>query len=152
MDLIIGKNHKQVILTINDKESGMLKMKNIASKEAKVVTPAINEILEDWIPYINTITADNGKEFAGHQQVAKALNIDYFFAHPYHSWERGLNENLNGLIRQYFKKGSDFSNITERILDIQIELNSRPKKRFEYQTSILVMEKLLFNSEVAFMS
>ena len=149
----IGKNHKQAILTINDRASGMLKMKKVASKEAKVVTSAINEILEDWIPYINTITADNGKEFAGHQQVAKALNIDYFFAHPYHSWERGSNENLNGLIRQYFKKGSDFSNLTDRrILDIETKLNSRPRKRFEYQTPIFVMEKLLFNSEVAFMS
>lgn len=153
VDLIIGENHKQAILTINDRASGMLKMKKVASKEAKVVTSAINEILEDWIPYINTITADNGKEFAGHQQVAKALNIDYFFAHPYHSWERGSNENLNGLIRQYFKKGSDFSNLTDRrILDIETKLNSRPRKRFEYQTPIFVMEKLLFNSEVAFMS
>jgi transposase, IS30 family len=92
----------------------MLKIKKVASKEAKVVTSEIDEILEDWIPYINIITADNGKEFAGHQQVAKALNIDYFFAHPYHSWERGSNENLNGLIRQYFRKGSDFSNITNK--------------------------------------
>ena len=131
----------------------MLKIKKVASKEAKVVTSEIDEILEDWIPYINIITADNGKEFAGHQQVAKALNIDYFFAHPYHSWERGSNENLNGLIRQYFKKGSDLSNIADkRILDIQIKLNSRPRKRFEYQTPIFVMQKLLFNSEVAFMS
>ena len=64
-------------------------MKNVASKEAKVVTSAINEILEDWITYINKFIADNKKEFAGYQQTAKALNIDYFFAHPYDSWERG---------------------------------------------------------------
>ena len=89
MDLIIGVNHKQAIQTINDRASGMLKMKNVASKEAKVVTSAINEILEDWITYINKFIADNKKEFAGHQQIAKALNIDYFFAHPYDSWERG---------------------------------------------------------------
>ena len=63
VDLIIGKNHHQAILTINDRASGMLKMKKIASKESSVVTAAINELLEDWIPYINTITADNGKEF-----------------------------------------------------------------------------------------
>ncbi len=70
VDLILGKNHNQAILTINDRASGMLKMKKIQSKQATVVTKAINELLEDWKPYLHTITADNGKEFAGHQQVA----------------------------------------------------------------------------------
>ena len=101
VDLIIGKNHNQAIVTINDRASGMLKMKKVASKEASVVSNAINELLEDWKPYLYTITADNGKEFAGHKQIAENLNIDYFFAHPYHSWERGSNENLNGLIRPF---------------------------------------------------
>ena len=66
----------------------MLKMKKVSSKDTKAITSAINEILKYWTAYINTIKADNRKEFAGHQQVAKALNIDYFFAHPYLSWER----------------------------------------------------------------
>ena len=130
VDLIIGKNHKQAILTINDRAesraSGMLKMKKVESKEAQVVTEAIIELLTDWKPYINTITADNGKEFAGHKFVAEELNIDYYFAHPYHSWERGSNENLNGLIRQYFKKGSDFSKLTPAdIKRVEIKLNTR---------------------------
>ena len=86
VDLIMGEHHQQAILTINDRASGMLKMTKVESKQAKTVTKAINELLEDWIPYINTITADNGKEFAGHQIVAEALNIDFYFAHPYHSW------------------------------------------------------------------
>jgi IS30 family transposase len=153
VDLVIGKNHNQAILTINDRASGVFKMKKVASKEAVVVTNAINSLLEDWIPYLHTITADNGKEFAGHKQVAEALNIDYYFAHPYHSWERGSNENLNGLIRQYFPKGSDFSSVTDlRITEIETKINNRPRKRFGYQTPIFVMNKLLFNSEVAFMS
>ena len=98
----------------------MLKMKKVKSKNADEVTQAINDVLEEWIPYIQTITADNGKEFAGHENVAEYLKIDYYFAHPYHSWERGSNENLNGLVRQYFKKGSDFENITnQRILEIE---------------------------------
>jgi len=152
VDLIIGKNHNQAILTINDRASGMLKMKKIISKESDVVTSAINELLEEWIPYINTITADNGKEFAGHEKVAEFLNIDYYFAHPYHSWERGSNENLNGLIRQYFPKGSDFSNISEqRIKEIELKLNNRPRKRFQYENPIFVMNQLLFNPDVAFM-
>ena len=60
-------------------------MEKVASKEAVVVTKAINEMLEGWIPYLHTITSDNGKEFAGHKDVAEFLNIDYYFARPYHS-------------------------------------------------------------------
>ena len=153
VDLIIGKNHNQAILTVNDRASGMLKMKKVASKEATVVTKAINEILEDWKPYLRTITADNGKEFAGHEQVAENLEIDYFFAHPYHSWERGSNENLNGLIRQYFTKGSDFTEITnKRVKEIETKLNNRPRKRYNYENPIFVMNQLLFNQKVALVS
>ena len=153
VDLIIGKNHKQAILTVNDRASGMLKMKKVKSKNADEVTQSINDVLEEWIPYIQTITADNGKEFAGHENVAEFLKIDYYFAHPYHSWERGSNENLNGLVRQYFKKGTDFENITDqRIAKIEYKLNNRPRKRHKYETPIFVMEKLLFNSEVALVS
>ena len=153
VDLIIGKNHNQAILTINDRASGMLKMKKIPSKQASVVTEAITTLLEDWKPYLHTITADNGKEFSGHQEVAESLSIDYFFAHPYHSWERGSNENLNGLIRQYFTKGSDFTNITEqRVKEVETKLNNRPRKRDKYQNPIFVMEQLLFNQKVAFVT
>ena len=153
VDLIIGKNHNQAILTINDRASGVLKMKKIPSKQASVVTEAITTLLEDWKPYLHTITADNGKEFAGHQEVAESLSIDYFFAHPYHSWERGSNENLNGLIRQYFTKGSDFTNITEqRVKEVETKLNNRPRKRYKYQNPIFVMEQLLFNQKVAFVT
>jgi len=153
VDLIIGKNHKQAILTINDRASGMLLMRKVKSKESNVVTKAIIELLEDWKPYLNTITADNGKEFAGHLTVAQQMEIDYFFAHPYHSWERGSNENLNGLVRQYFPKGSDFSEITnQRILKVQNKINNRPRKRFHYENPIFDMSELLFNQNVAFVS
>lgn len=153
VDLIIGQNHNQAILTLNDRASGMLKMKKIPSKQASVVTSAITEILEDWKPYLYTITADNGKEFAGHEQVAEDLSIDYFFAHAYHSWERGSNENLNGLIRQYFAKGSDFTKLTdERVKEVETKLNNRPRKRFKYENPIFVMEQLLFNQKVAFVT
>jgi len=150
VDLVMGKNHQQALLTINDRASGMLKMTKVKSKQATVVTAAIIDLLTEWIPYINTITADNGKEFAGHQNVAEALSIDYYFAHPYHSWERGSNENLNGLVRQYFPKGSDFKNLSEQyIKQIETKINSRPRKRFGYQSPIFVMNKLLFNQNVA---
>ena len=154
VDLIIGADHKSAILTINDRASGVLKMKKIHSKEASEVTEAINDLLEEWKPYIRTITADNGKEFAGHEDVAEQLLIDYYFARPYHSWERGSNENLNGLIRQYFPKKTDFRKIShEQIEKIQTKLNNRPRKRYKYETPIFVMNQLLFNNQnVAFIT
>ena len=153
VDLIIGKNHNQAILTINDRASGMLKMKKVTSKQAEQVSNTIIELLDEWRPYIKTMTADNGKEFAAHKNVAEQLNIDYYFARPYHSWERGSNENLNGLIRQYFKKSSDFTTITDaQVKAIEDKLNRRPRKRFDYENPIFVMDKLLFNNRVAFMT
>lgn len=153
VDLIIGKNHNQAMVTINDRASGMLKIKKVSSKQAGEVSDAIVKLLEDWKPYIKTITADNGKEFAAHKKVTEQLGIDYYFARPYHSWERGSNENLNGLIRQYFKKSSDFTTITEeQVKAIEDKLNRRPRKRFDFENPIFVMDQLLFNDEVAFMS
>ena len=150
-DLIIGKNHQQAIVTINDRASGVLKMKKVKSKEAYVVARAINEMLEEWMPFIHTITSDNGKEFAEHISIGQNLQIDYFFAHPYHSWERGSNENLNGLIRQYFPKKANFEKLsTTEIQNIEDKLNKRPGKRHKYETPIFVMNQLLFNSKVAF--
>lgn len=153
VDLVIGKNHQQALLTINDRASGVLKMRKVDSKESIVVTRAIIEELEDWIPYIKTITADNGKEFAGHLEVSEQLGVDYYFARPYHSWERGSNENLNGLIRQYFKKSTDFKKLTHnQIKEIERKINNRPRKRFNFKKPIFVMNELLFNQKVAFVT
>jgi IS30 family transposase len=104
IDTIIGKNHQGAILTVNDRASGLLKMKKLEGKSAQQLAMATIELLEDMKPFLNTITADNGREFAAHQTISKALEIDFYFARPYHSWERGANENLNGLIRQYIPK------------------------------------------------
>lgn len=153
VDLIIGANHKSVIVTINDRASGVLKMKKVNSKNAKLVAQAIKELLEEWRPYLFTVTSDNGKEFAEHEDIAEYLNIDFYFAKPYHSWQRGSNENLNGLIRQYIKKKTDFRTLSDKyIKSIETKLNNRPRKRFNFKTPIFVMEKLLFNQTVAFMS
>jgi IS30 family transposase len=135
VDTVIGKNHLGALVTINDRATGMLKMKLVKTKEAKVVKEAVIELLEDWKPFIHTITSDNGKEFAAHEQIAEALNVDFYFAKPYHSWQRGANENLNGLVRQYFPKKTDFQFITktdvEKVMSI---LNDRPRKRFQYKS------------------
>ena len=84
---------------------------------------------------MHTITADNGKEFAGHEEIAVALNAKVYFAHPYSSWERGLNENTNGLIRQYVPKGSSFADVTNiTAKKIMNKLNNRPRKSLGYKT------------------
>jgi IS30 family transposase len=85
IDTIIGKDHQGAIVTINDRTTGYLKMKKLDSKEATVT------LLSEWKPFLHTLTADNGKEFSAHQAISEVLEIDFFFAHPYHSWERGSN-------------------------------------------------------------
>ena len=150
IDTIIGKDHKGAIVTINDRASGMLKMKKVKTKEAFEVEKATIELLKEWEPYLKTITADNGKEFANHQQIADNLKIDFYFAKPYHSWERGANENLNGLIRQYIPKKTDFDTITDVFVEyVQNKLNNRPRKRFDYKSPMFVRDELLFNQKVA---
>lgn len=152
VDTIIGKNHKGAIITLNDRTSGMLWMGKVETRDAETVRIKLAEMLEEIRPYIKSITADNGKEFSEHQHITDEY-CDFFFANPYSPWERGSNENLNGLVRQYIPKSSDFSNYSEqRILEIQNKLNNRPRKRFGYENPIFVMEKLLFNPKVAFVA
>ena len=135
IDTIIGKNHKGAIVTINDRTTGLLRMKKVSSKEAKPVRDATFEVLEEWKPMLYTITSDNGKEFALHQEIASSLEIDFYFAKPYHSWQRGANENLNGLIRQYIPKKTNFADVTDDyIKEIEEKLNNRPRKRFGYKS------------------
>ena len=152
IDLVIGKNHKGALLTINDRATGMLFMGKIDSKEAQAVETKTIELLQEWKPFLHTITSDNGKEFANHQQLAEKLNIDYFFAKPYHSWERGANENLNGLVRQYFPKMTNFDSITQEQINRVVNiLNNRPRKRFGFKSPNEVFAlKLEENKGVAF--
>jgi IS30 family transposase len=101
----------------------------VKRKTAADVTDAILRLLAPIAHHVHTLTSDNGKEFAGHETIAKALNAKFFFAHPYASWERGLNENTNGLIRQYFPKHRDFTTITQdEINQVMDKLNNRPRK------------------------
>ncbi len=97
IDTIIGKDHKGAILTINERMTGYLKMIKLTGKNAQELADQTIKILQKMKPFIHTITSDNGKEFAKHEQIEKALDIKFYFANPYSSWERGSNENLNGL-------------------------------------------------------
>ena len=108
-------------------------MKSKSSVRLRRITSAIIDLLLPFKERIFTITADNGKEFASHQEVAKELEANFYFANPYHSWERGANENMNKLIRQYFPKGMSFETITNQQVEyVQHKLNSRPRKKLNY--------------------
>lgn len=154
MDLIIGKGHKGALLTINDRATGVLRMGYIKGKEAVDIEKKAIALLEDSAPFLRTITTDNGKEFANHEKIAEQLGIDFYFAKPYHSWERGANENLNGLVRQYFPKGTNFDNIDEQAVKVAENiLNNRPRKRYGYLSPNEVFAKAIDNNGiVAFMA
>ena len=135
IDTVIGQNHQGALVTIVDRVSKFTLIKKVDSKHADVVTAATITLLKPYLDKTLTITADNGKEFAGHESIAEKLNAAVYFAHAYCSWERGLNENTNGLIRQYFTKGSSFENITEEQVEkVMNKLNHRPRKTLGYKT------------------
>jgi len=116
----------------------------VNSKSAEAVTFATITLLTPFKSLVRSITADNGKEFAYHERIAAALKCEFYFAHPYSSWERGLNENTNGLLRQYYPKNTDFKLIDEQHLNNVIdELNERPRKVLGFRTPMDLMNKEL---------
>ena len=118
-----------------DRASKVVRIGPVATKHSDGVAKIITALLKPMEQISHTITLDNGKEFSAHEEVAKFLNLTIYFAHPYSSWERGLNENTNGLIRQYIPKGSSFEGITSaRIKFIEDRLNNRPRKSLGYWT------------------
>lgn len=145
IDTVIGLNHIGALVTVVDRKSKYAIIQKVSSKKAKEVTQALISMLQPLKDITPTITSDNGKEFAYHTQVSEALETDFYFAHPYSSWERGLNEHTNGLIRQNLPKKTDFTQISkEEITTIQDKLNHRPRKILNYRTPFEV-----FFTEVA---
>lgn len=135
IDTIIGKNHKQAIVSLTERKSSLALIQKVERKTADCVTKAVVQLLKPIADRVHTLTSDNGKEFANHEAIAKALDADFYFAHPYASWERGLNENTNGLIRQYFPKDRDFTTITQKeINQVMDKLNNRPRKGLGIKT------------------
>ncbi|CAG8998976.1 MAG: IS30 family transposase ISSde3 [Candidatus Celerinatantimonas neptuna] len=105
IDTVLGKHGTGALVTILERKSRFYLVKKVPSKSADAVTRATIEMLMPYKDCVHTITADNGREFAGHQKIAQALAAELYFAHPYSSWARGANENANGLLKQYVKKG-----------------------------------------------
>ncbi|MFQ5752692.1 MAG: IS30 family transposase [bacterium] len=128
-DTIIGKGHKQALVSLTERKSRLSLIYKAERKTKEEVTDAVTTLLNPIKDHVLTLTSDNGKEFAGHEKIAHYLSADFYFAHPYSSYERGTNENTNGLIRQYFPKSRDFRTITDdEIIRAMKRLNNRPRK------------------------
>lgn len=153
IDTVIGQNHKGALLTINDRVSSMVWVAKLNGKNANELAQKTIEILNPYKNMMNTITGDNGKEFAEHKIISERLDVDFYFAKPYHSWERGANENTNGLIRQYFPKGSSFESILDNdVQRVQNILNNRPRKKLNFLTPNEFLSLYLSNQKVAFVT
>jgi IS30 family transposase len=134
-DTIVGSEHKGVILSLVERVSKYTLLHKLDHATSDKTGEAIIAKMRPHQKIVHTITSDNGKEFAGHEHVAEQLDTGFYFAKPYHAWERGLNENTNGLVRQYFPKGSSFANVTaEDVERVQNLLNSRPRKTLDFQS------------------
>lgn len=141
-DTIISAKHKGAIVSYVDRCSKFTRLKKIEHKTAELVVQATREKLGQGFPVL-TITYDNGKEFSEHGEIALALQTQCYFARPYHSWERGLNEHTNGLVRQYFPKATDFTTITDADVQwVENKINNRPRKCLNYHTPMEVQTSM----------
>lgn len=143
LDTIIGTGQSGAIVSMVDRASKLAMLVKTAGKTAQEVTDALLARLGLIKEFVCTLTSDNGKEFANHQQVAEALDAGFYFAKPYQSWQRGLNEHTNGLVRQYFPKSKRFDEISDAaLMKVEILLNNRPRKVLEFATPIEVFDRL----------
>ena len=135
VDTIVGARHKGGILCAVERKSKLTRLRKLTTKAAAEMKDNTIEVLAPLAARVHTITVDNGKEFCEHELIAAGLQARIYFAHPYSSWERGLNENTNGLVRQYFPKKYEFARITDQDLQrVEDLLNNRPRKTLAYRT------------------
>ena len=142
IDTVIGAHHQGAVVTIVERKTKLTRLKKVTQRTAGAVTKATLQALKN--DTVLTITSDNGKEFAHHEIISHYLGSDFYFAKPYSPWERGLNENTNGLIRQYLSKGSSFRHLTDDDIQfIEDKLNHRPRKTLGFKTPNEVMRDSL---------
>jgi IS30 family transposase len=134
-DTMIGKDLHHGLLTIVERKSGYLVIRKLKTRTEHAVTKAAATVLRREKRRVKTVTLDNGSEFHNYKELERRFHVKFYFASPYHSWERGTNENTNGLIRQYLPKGTCMRKVTQLRCDqIAHKLNTRPRKRHNYKT------------------
>lgn len=140
-DTVVGARRQSGLVTLVERKSGFALVAKVQRLRARNVTGAIKRQLDPLpLGLRHTATFDNGKEFAGHQTITRRAEIDIYFARPYHAWERGANESFNGLLRQFFPKGTDFTSVSPlEVKHVRDLLNNRPRKRLGYRTPTEVL-------------
>jgi IS30 family transposase len=141
VDTVMGKGSRDCILSLVERKSGLVLIGKLPSRTTESVTArAVQMIRQRPGPFI-TITADNGTEFHNYSEIERQTRAVFYFATPYHSWERGTNENTNGLIRQYLPKGATMKRLTQRQCDaIADRLNTRARKRHAFKTPLEIFD------------
>lgn len=135
VDTLLGRKHKQAMVTLTERKSRFTFVSKIKQRTAHIVRKQICTLLLPVMDKVHTLTSDHGKEFADHEQIAETLNLKFYFAHPYAAWERGTNENTNGLLRQYFPKKCDFQSVSNKQVEQAVsKLNFRPRKLLRFKT------------------
>jgi IS30 family transposase len=135
IDTVFGTGPKDCIVTLAERKSGLAAIGKLADRTVKATNERTVQLIRDHPDLFKTITADNGCEFHGYAEIERLTGVKFYFATPHHSWERGSNENLNGLIRQYLPKGLSMAKLRPRdCARIANKLNTRPRKRLGYRT------------------
>ena len=146
VDTLVGKGHRGALVSLVERKSRYTLLQPVTQRLANWVADATISLLQPFTDLVHTITGDNGKEFAEHVRIAETLKANFYFAHPYSAWERGTNENTNGLVRQYFPKKTDFSQVVRSETKVAVDrLNHRPRKCLDFKSPF----EVFFNQSVA---
>jgi len=149
VDTLVGKGYRGALVSLVERKSRYTLLQPVTQRLANLVADATISLLQPFTDLVQTITGDNGKEFAEHVRIAETLKANFYFAHPYSAWERGTNENTNGLVRQYFPKKTDFSKIARSETKVAVDrLNHRPRKCLDFKTPF----EVFFDQSVALRS
>ena len=144
IDTVMGTGSKDCIVTLVERATGCVLIGKLTARTTAAVNERILQLIEELPHLFRTITVDNGTEFHGYQEIERATGVRFYFATPYHSWERGTNENTNGLIRQYLPKRTTMKNLAQpRCNEIACILNNRPRKRYAFATPLEKLHQLL---------
>ena len=144
-DTIVGKGRRSALVTLVERKTGYARIGRVDSMKSDMTMRVAKRRMKDLPPSLRrSVTFDNGKEFAEHQKLTRSLGLDVYFTDAYASWQRGTNENTNGLLRQYFPKGTDFTQVSHReVARVEQLINERPRRRLDYRSPVEVLAKPL---------